>query len=88
MRPRKYSEEALKMAVNAVLHGGLTLHAAAKTYSVPFTTLQRRVSTKNMDGGFLRPGVKPKLGNEIEQELVGAIQEFKNHGAALTRKEV
>lgn len=75
------------MAINAVKNAGTRLREAAKTYNVPYSTLQYRVR-HDIDSGTCRRGRKPALAAVKENTMVDAIIEMKNMGFGLSRKEV
>lgn len=78
--------ESMNMAVSAVRYAGVSLHEAAKTYCVPYTTLRWRV--KNDIEGECRRGRKPALSKTKEDSMVDAIVTLNELGFGLSRKEV
>ena len=68
MRYKAYTEATLADAVTLVLTGTTCVAAAAK-YHVPCTTLQRHVLHARNGTKKQRPGPKPMLPAEIEDDI-------------------
>lgn len=85
---RDYDQKNLRLALDEVSSGALSLNKASQKYKIPLTTLRRR-KKMGEKGKVLRikPGTKPALG-DLEKELAVAVNEFATRGFGLSRAEV
>src|SRR5580765_3636310 len=77
----QWSEEAMRNAISAVLEGKMGYYLAAKTYSVPHTTLERKIKqaheNKNIQKVKVPLGPKsPIFSDKEEAELVEYLKEM------------
>ena len=50
---KKWSEETMALAVDAVLRNGMSVHRAAQDYDIPKSTLGDRISGRILPGAVL-----------------------------------
>ena len=88
-RPRKlksWSNESMLLAMKAVRDGTMGANLAAKTFSVPPSTLKDRLSGRVKHG--TNPGLAPYLDAAEEKELVDFLKKTAALGYGKTKREV
>ena len=89
LRPAKYkewSEERMKLAMQAVLEKGVSIRTAAEIYRVPKSTLGDRISGRVLPG--MTSGPARYLSQREEEELVTFLIRTSSIGYGRCRKEV
>ncbi|CAB3231899.1 unnamed protein product [Arctia plantaginis] len=76
----------MKEAVNKVQNKELTLRKAAEIFAVPFTSLQRRVTSSR--GIIKRRGGQPALDENAEKKLADRLLHLASRGFGITPKAV
>jgi hypothetical protein len=84
---KKCSMQDLERAVIVVKDGGISIREAENAYSVPFDTIRRRANG-SVDMVCQRPGLKPALGVELEEELYESVIELQKIGHGIRSKEI
>ncbi|CAB3252682.1 unnamed protein product [Arctia plantaginis] len=82
----EWSQEKMKEAVNKVQNKELTLRKAAEIFAVPFTSLQRRVTSSR--GIIKRRGGQPALDENAEKKLADRLLHLASRGFGITPKAV
>ena len=82
----KPPNENMRLAYEAVRSGSLTIYGAAKTFSVPRTTLSDKI--RGLSSLTARKGRPTSLSDEEEKSLVSYIEYMSEHGFPLTREQV
>lgn len=82
----EWSQEKMKEAVNKVHNKELTLRKTAEISAVPFTSLQRRVTSSR--GIIKRRGGQPALDENAEKKLGDRLLHLASHGFGITPKTV
>ena len=89
LRPARYkewSEERMKLAMQAVLEKGVSIRTAAEIYRAPKSTLGDRISGRVLSGTTSGPA--RYLSQREEEELVTFLCRTSNIGYGCCRKEV
>ena len=72
----KYSVEALRRAINAVTSNKLSIKESSRKYSVPFSSLRKRIHDNECL--VISPGAKTYLSaileNELHQYILGSAK--------------
>lgn len=83
---KRWNEEEMGRALNAIVVDGLSVRRAALLYGVPKSTLGDRVSGKVLCGATC--GREKYLSDEEEEELATFIENCASVGYAKTRKQI
>lgn len=82
----KYSEEAMRMAINDVKLVKLSARAAALKYDVPRATLGESLK---LNAPYVRQiGCPPSLNKDEENKIVECVLNLANAGFPLTRNQL
>jgi hypothetical protein len=67
---RQYTEDSLQAALETIGNGSLTIYAASKQYSIPWSTLKKRINnpTRQRVGGI--PVLSPEKENLLADWLI------------------
>ncbi|GBM42641.1 hypothetical protein AVEN_221754-1 [Araneus ventricosus] len=84
--PGEWTEDNLKNAIKVVEEKNMGVKRAAKTFSIPKTTLKRRIKTHNFTKGSLFPSSILGCGNE--NKIVAHINKLQNRGFTPYRDSV
>lgn len=84
---QEWDERAMKEAINAVKEKRMGWQLAAKTFSVPATTLRRRFKKNDATKGDLG-GRRTVLPREVEEELVQHIIDMETRFFGFTMKDL
>lgn len=84
-KEKKWTEEDVDSAINAVNSGQLSQYRAAKMYNIPTSTLNDRIREKVTKHGAGRPC---RLSKEEEKEIVETCLIFGDWGYGIGKKEV
>jgi hypothetical protein len=76
----------LERTVSVAKDGGISIREAERMYSVPFDTIRRRANG-SVDMDCRRPGPKPALGVELEDEQYEAVIELQKTEREISRRE-
>lgn len=82
-----WSSNNLQSAINAVKEGNMGVNQAAKHFSIPKTTLKRRLKLNNSQK-LNRLGPDSALGANAEAKLANHIKKLQKNGFCPTRQEV
>ena len=83
---RKWSNESMLKAIEAVHSGAMGANKAARTYGVPPSTLKDRLSGRVKHGA--NPGPLPYLTSDEEDELATFLIRASEVGSGKTKREV
>ena len=83
---KKWTEEGMKKAIEAVETGGSGVNRAALDHGIPKSTLKDRISGRVLHGR--KPGPKPYLTPVEEKELAEFVKSCAGLGYGKTRKDV
>ena len=83
---KEWSDERMKLAMQAVLEKGLSIRTAAEIYRVPKSTLGDRISGRVLPGTTSGPA--RYLSQREEEELVTFLCHTSNIGYGSCRKEI
>jgi len=86
VKQKKWTDQDMSSALDAVQHGNMKLTEAARRFSVPRQTLGDRVSGRVAHG--TKPGPKPYLTREEESEFADFLVETSKAGYGKSRKQV
>lgn len=82
----EWSEQSLKLAINAVKNEGMSVLAASKNYKIPRKTLERRIKKGNYKKGPLGPS--STFGQVNERKLASHIRNLQEKRFPLTINDV
>ncbi|GBM71093.1 hypothetical protein AVEN_146307-1 [Araneus ventricosus] len=82
----EWTEDNLKNAIKAVEEKNMGVNQAEKTFSIPKTTLKRRIKTHSFTKGSLGPS--SILGCENENKIVAHINKLQKRGFTPCRDSV
>ena len=85
-RRKKWTDEQMTAAMDAVDEGVCGVNHAAMLHGVPKTTLKNRLSGRVAHG--INPGPKPYLNKDEEKELTTFLKNCSSMGYGKTRKDV
>lgn len=72
-----WSKKSLKTAVDSVLKKQLSMHIAADSFNIPFSTLQKRIKTNNSGPSLgCVPIFTPKQENDIDEHIKSLAKLF------------
>ena len=83
---KRWSEERMALAVDAVIKDGISVRRAAEEYDVPKSILGDRISGRILPGAVSGPG--KYLSDQEEEELVCFLLECVSIGYPRSRQEV
>lgn len=82
-----WTADNLKSAIEAVTSGNMGVNEDAKNFSIPKTTLKRRLKNSNKEK-FNRLGPDSMLGAEAEEKLAKHIKKLQKSGFCPTKQDV
>jgi len=84
---KQYNHDSIVAAYNAVKDSNISVHAAAKQYGVPLTTLRDRIDGRiGLDSN--RPGPSILMDKDEEKEIVHFLHTMAKYGYRYTRHDI